>query len=595
MFNHRDNYLYLLIIYSAKNILMKKRYRELVYLVRTSDTAFLLFFAVLAGIGAGYGAVVFRWLIHEFTVMFFSGGKSLLSSLSSYYIVLIPAAGGLIVGFLVYYLAPETKGHGVPEVMYAVDREGGRIRVRVAVIKALASSVCIGSGGSVGREGPIVQIGSSLGSSLGQLFHLPREKVKILVACGAGGGIAATFNAPLAGIFFALEIILRSYAPRHLSSVVLASVLATVVSRKYLGNNPAFVVPAYQMNSPWEILFYLVFGLLAAVMAYLFIVTLYKSEDIFDRIPVPGFVKPAIGGLIIGVIGLYYPQVFGVGYKSIELALYGKVTALLALILVFAKLLATSVALGSGGSGGIFAPSLFIGSMLGVVFSKVTMILFPAIAINPGASAMIGMAAVFAGAAQAPISSILILFEMTGDYKIILPLMTAVVISTLVLRKWSRESIYTMKLARRGIDTSQPVQPDLLDVILVSEAMSRDVITLREETSVKEAGLMIKKTRHRGFPVVNENGMLAGIVTHKDINKALAAGKEKHPVKEIMSTDLIVSYPDECLRKALEKLGSRNIGRAPVVDPKNPGRIVGLVTRKNILKALHNYLKHSTP
>ncbi len=572
---------------------MKKRYRELIYLFRTSDTAFLLFFAVLAGIGAGYGAVIFRWLIREFNIFFFTDGQKLLQNISPFYIVLIPAVGGLIVGFLVYYLAPETKGHGVPEVMYAVDREGGRIRFRVAVIKSLASSICIGSGGSVGREGPIVQIGSSLGSSLGQIFHLPREKVKILVACGAGGGIAATFNAPLAGIFFALEIIMRSYAPRHLSSVVLASVLATVVSRYYLGNNPSFMVPSYQMNTPWEILFYLVFGFFTAIAAYLFIFTLYKTEDIFDSIPVPGFLKPAIGGLAIGVIGLYYPQIFGVGYKSIELALYGKVAAVLALILAFAKLLATSITLGSGGSGGIFAPSLFIGAMLGVVFSKITMILFPAIAISPGASAMIGMAAVFAGAAQAPISAILILFEMTGDYKIILPLMTAVVISTLVLRRWSRESIYTMKLARRGIDTSLTSQPDVLDIILVSEAMSRDVIAVNERQSVKEAGLMIKKTRHRGFPVLDDQGLLLGMVTHKDINKALADGKQDHPVREIMSTDLVVSYPDECLRKALEKLGTRNIGRAPVVDPGNPQKVIGLVTRKNILKAVHNYLKQN--
>ncbi len=570
---------------------MKQKVRNLIYLIRTSDTAFLLFFAVLAGIGAGYGAVVFRWLIHQFTLFFFTDGKTLLQSLGPYYIVLIPAAGGLLVGLMVVFLAPETKGHGVPEVMYAVDREGGRIRIRVAVIKALASSVCIGSGGSVGREGPIVQIGSSLGSSLGQVFHLSREKIRILVACGAGGGIAATFNAPLAGIFFALEIILRSYAPRHLSSVVLASVLATVVSRYYLGDNPSFMVPHYQMNSPWEILFYLVFGLLAAATAWLFIVTLYKTEDIFDKIPISAFLKPVLGGLIIGVIGLYYPQIFGVGYRTIELALYGKLAAGMALILVFAKLLATSVTLGSGGSGGIFAPSLFLGAMLGVTFSKLTMILFPEVAISPGASAMIGMAAVFSGAAQAPISAILILFEMTGDYKIILPLMTAVVISTLVLRKWSRESIYTMKLARRGIDVSQTGQPDVLDIITVSEAMSRDVITLHEQQTVREAGLMIKKTRHRGFPVLDDQGQLIGMVTHKDINKALAQQKENHPVREIMSTDLVTSYPDECLRKALEKLGSRNIGRAPVVDPDNPEKIIGLVTRKNILKAVHNFLK----
>ncbi len=568
---------------------IRQKYHELIFLFRTSDTAFLLFFAVLSGVGAGYGAVIFRWLIHQFNLAFFQDGKSLLHALGPYYVVLLPAVGGLIVGMLVYFLAPETKGHGVPEVIYAVDKQGGRIRFRVALIKALASSICIGSGGSVGREGPIVQIGSSLGSSMGQLFGLSKDKVRILVACGAGGGIAATFNAPMAGIFFALEVIMRSYAPRHLSSVVLASVLATVVSRHYLGNTPAFAIPPYQMNSAWEILFYLFFGLLAAVAGYLFIITLYKTEDIFDKIPLPDYLKPAIGGLVIGLIALYYPQIFGVGYKTIEVALYGKVTALLALVLLFAKLVATSVTLGSGGSGGVFAPSLFIGAMLGVTFSKLTLILFPAIGISPGASAMIGMAAVFAGAAQAPISSILILFEMTGDYKIILPLMTAVVISTLIVKRWSHESIYTKKLARRGIEVNKTGQPDLLEIIQVSEAMSKKVIYVKEDQRAREAGLMIKNTRHRGFPVVDANGDLCGMVTYRDINKALAGGKADQPVREIMTRNVIYCCPNESLKNALEKLGSKNIGRAPVIDPKNPKRVLGLISRKNIIRAIHNY------
>ena len=385
------------------------RFGRLAQTLRQFDVTSLLVFAILTGLCAGYGAVLFRWLIRFFQHWFFDKGKILFSFLGDYYVIIIPAIGGLIVGLIIYFLARETKGHGVPEVMMAVDLKEGRIRFRVALVKAIVSSLSIGSGGSVGREGPIVQIGSSIGSSLGQIFRLSGEKIRILVACGAGGGIAATFNAPLAGIFFALEVILRDFSPRHLSSVILSSVVATFVSRYYLGNKPSFDIPIYQLNNAWEIVFYMAFGLLAAVTGFLFIKMLYKSEDLFSKLPLPEYFLPALGGLMVGVIGLWYPQVFGVGYEHIELALYGKIATSLAIILLFAKMVATSLTLGSGASGGVFAPSIFIGAMLGVAFSKLTLIIFPGIGIQPGACALIGMAAVFAGAAQAPVTSILII------------------------------------------------------------------------------------------------------------------------------------------------------------------------------------------
>lgn len=568
----------------------RTKLQQLIQFIRRSDTAFLLIFSVFTGVGAGYGAVVFRWLIHLLTRVFFDGGKSIFSFMEGYYILIIPAVGGLLVGIITNYLAPETKGHGVPEVMLAIDKDGGKIRFRVAIVKAIVSSLSIGSGGSVGREGPIVQIGSSLGSSMGQIFNLTKDKIQILVACGAGGGIAATFNAPLAGIFFALEVILRNYSPRHISSIVLSSVIATVVSRSFLGNAPAFDVPIYQMNSAWDILFYMVFGLLAAVAGFLFIKVLYRIEDLFNKLPLQQYIYPAIGGLMVAVIGLWYPQVFGVGYKTIELALNGNITTALAIILLFAKLLATSLTLGSGGSGGVFAPSLFIGAMLGVAYSKLTLILMPNIGIEPGASALIGMAAVFAAAANAPISAILFLFELTGDYKIILPLMAAVIMAYLVMRGLSSESIYTLKLARRGLLSKSRKRSDALEYIIVEEAMSRNVITVNENALVEKAGLLIKKTRHRGFPVVDENNKLCGIITHKDINKALAKELGKHPISEVMSTDIITCNPEENLRQVMEKLGTKNIGRSPVIDPKYPGTIVGIITRKNIISAIHDVL-----
>jgi chloride channel protein, CIC family len=558
---------------------------------QTSETIFLLLFANIIGIGAGFGAILFRWLIAFFQKIFFDQGQHVLSFMGPYYVIIIPAAGGIIVGLLIFFFSSESKGHGVPEVMLAVATTGARIRPRVAAVKALVSSICIGSGGSVGREGPIVQISSALGSALGQLFRLTEDKKRILIACGAGGGIAATFNAPLAGIFFALEVILREYGTRYFSSVVLSAVTATVISRTFLGSNPAFVIPPYQLLSTWDLLFYFILGFLAAFIGVLFIKVLYKTEDLFDSFRIPSYVKPAIGGLILGGIGFYFPQIFGVGYTSIEQTLNGQLAPMLVLGLVGLKILASSLTLGSGGSGGVFAPSLFIGVMLGSSFGSLLHFLFPSLPISTGAYALVGMGAVFAGAAQAPISAILILFEMTGDYKIILPLMIACVIANLVVKRISRDSIYTLKLRRKGIDITKIIKRDLMENIRVSDAMFKKVITIDETMQVKNAGLMIKNTTHRGFPVLDEKGRLTGMVTYQDINKALNSGKGEISVAEIMNRDLIICYPEENLKTALEKLGERNIGRIPVVEHKDPAHLIGLVTREGIIAAYNREIR----
>ncbi len=562
---------------------IKKHLRFILGYFQTSETIFLLFFATLIGVGAGFGAILFRWMISSFENLFFNQGQHILSFLGTYYVIIIPAIGGLIVGLIVYFFASEAKGHGVPEVMLAVAVSGSKIRPRVAAVKALVSSICIGSGGSVGREGPIVQISSALGSTIGQVFRLSEDKRRILIACGAAGGIAATFNAPLAGIFFGLEVILREYGTRYFSSVVLSAVTATVISRTFLGSSPAFVTPPYELLSSYDILFYFVLGLLAAIVGWVFIKVLYKCEDIFDAVKIPSYLKPAFGGLLLGIIGLYFPQIFGVGYPSIEKTLNGQLAPFLILGLIGLKIVATSLTLGSGGSGGVFAPSLFIGAMLGSSFGSLIHLVFPGISVSPGAYALVGMAALFAGAAQAPISAILILFEMTGDYKIILPLMIACVISTLVIKWISRDSIYTMKLNRRGIDILKIKNEDLLQKIAVSEVMFRNVITVAETTTIRDAGLLIKSTTHRGFPVVDKLGRLKGIITHKDINSALNTGDGDKPVAEKMSTSLIYCFPDETLKDALEKLGEGNVGRLPVVERDNHEHLVGLITRKGVI------------
>jgi CIC family chloride channel protein len=562
-----------------------KHFGLLINNLRSSDTAFLLIFASIIGAGSGFGAIFFRWLIKLFQNLFFHEGQRVLSFMGSYYVILVPAIGGIIVGLIIHFFSSESKGHGVPEVMLAVAQAKSRIRPRVAAIKALASSICIGSGGSVGREGPIVQISSAIGSTLGQLLKLPEDKTRILIACGAAGGIAATFNAPLAGIFFALEIILGEYGIRNFSSVVLSAVIATVISRTFLGTMPAFNIPHYELATNWEIINYFFLGFLAALVAWIFIKALYGTEDFFDALKIPDYIKPAIGGLVLGIIGFFFPQVFGVGYGAIEQTLNGDLTPVLVIGLLGFKILATSLTLGSGGSGGVFAPSLFVGAMLGSLFGSTIHFLFSGFNISIGAYALVGMGAVFAGSAQAPITAILILFEMTGDYKIILPLMISCVISTLVLRRLSRDSIYSLKLSRKGINLENLRQEDLIYIIKVSDAMFKNVIYVSETNTVKEAGLLIKETTHRGFPVLDDKGLLKGIVTHQDINKALSLGKKDDLVRTIMTTDISVCYQDETLKAALEKMGERNIGRIPVVEHEDQKRLVGLITRKGIIEA----------
>jgi CIC family chloride channel protein len=556
---------------------------------RSSEFAFGATLATIVGIAAGLGAVVFRWLIAFFNRLLFGGGADVLSFLGHYYVILIPIIGGLIIGPLIYFTgALETKGHGVPEVMEAVATGGGRIRARVAAIKTLASSICIGSGGSVGREGPIVQIGSTIGSILGQRLYLSQEWIKTLVACGAAGGISATFNAPIAGVFFAHEIILGRILTRHFGFVVISSVIASVIAHAFLGNLQTFSVPAYTLNSYWELLLYFVLGAACALIGVLFIRALYKTEDIFDAIKIPEYMKPALGGIAIGLIGLYSPYLFGVGYDGVEQALLGKIGLITLIVLLLLKILATSFTLGSGGSGGIFAPSLFMGAMFGGFFGDAANRLLPNIAAPSGAYALVGMAAVFSAAARAPITAIIIIFEMSRDYAIILPLMLAVVISTLIAYRLSPESIYTMKLTRQGISIRTSEEADLLEKVTVHEVMTRDFPVVPPEMSFAEMAEKFAKSKHHGFPVVDKNNRLKGIITLDDMESKMGKKSQELTVGDMATTSLITAYPDESLRDVVQKLEAKEVGRIPVVDRKDPSRLVGVLRRYDILKA---YLK----
>jgi CIC family chloride channel protein len=552
------------------------------------ERTILLGTALIVGIGTGLGAAVFSILIQSMTRLSFEGGASALSFLGRYYVILIPALGGLIAGPIITFLAREAKGHGVPEVMEAVALRGGRIRPVVGVVKAVASSICIGTGGSAGREGPMVQIGSAWGSTVGQWLHFSDERIRNLVACGAAGGIAATFNAPIAGAIFALEVILQEFSVGYFSTVVISSVTASVIARLLMGDAPAFVVPSYSLVSIWELALYTVLGALASLAATAFILGLYKAEDIFDAWSIPEYLKPAAGGIALGLLGLYLPQVFGVGYQAIGNALLNPADFGLLIVLVAAKLLATSITLGSGNSGGIFAPSLFMGAMLGGAFGLVAHNLLPGFTATGGAYALVGMAAVFAGAARAPITAVLIVFEMSNDYRIILPLMLATAVSTILAERFSRESIYTVKLVRRGVRLALGRDIDVMQGVFVEEAMTpaakMDVV--HSDMSLDDLAKEFDRTRHHGFAVVDAHDELYGVVTHRDLEEAIhRGGTDSLAVRDIATVSPLTVYPDDPLWVALKRMGVRDVGRLPVVDRHNPRHLVGMLRRQDVIRA----------
>lgn len=552
----------------------------------SSETLVMVVFAVIVGIGAGLGTYIFVKMIEFFTNLFWGGGK-LLGLPGRSFVILLPALGGLIVGPLVHFVAPEAKGHGVPEVLTAIATRGGRIRPVVVLAKAVGSAITIGSGGSVGREGPIVQIGAAIGSNLGQLFKLNERRIIGLVASGAAAGIAATFNAPIAGVMFAVEVLLGEFGLINLSTMVVAAVTSSVVSQALLGNSPAFTVPAYSLNNPLELLLYLGLGITAGLVAILFVRALYFSEDIFEKWKFPPYLKPAIGGLGLGVLGFFLPDVFGTGFETISQVFLGNLGLVLLLVLVFGKILATTLTLGAGSSGGVFAPALFIGAVLGGAYGQIAQLVFPGLPASSGAYAMVGMAAVFAGAARAPITAILILFEMTRDYRIILPLMFATVISTILAARLEPESIYTLKLKLRGIDPLRRRNENLLAAIQVQEAMTREdeMALVNVDTSLQQLALMFQETGHHGYVVI-DHGELFGVVTLADLERAMTDQGTELTAGDICTRNIVTVYPDETLDEALRHFGALDVGRIPVVDRANPRRLVGVLRRNNIVQAL---------
>jgi CIC family chloride channel protein len=534
----------------------------------------LLVLAMVVGVGSAAFAVVFRWLIKSFTLVL-SGQVDYasvpgaahpgLEGLGRWFVIAAPVVAGLLYGPLVHVFAREARGHGVPEVMYAVARRGGRIRPQVAAVKALASAICIGGGGSVGREGPIVQIGSALGSTAGRIIGVAEPRMRVLVACGAAGGIAATFNAPLAGVFFAMELILADFTAQAFGMVVIASVTASALGRAMLGNQPFLPLPTFVVQSPVEYVYYAALGLLAGAVGVVFTRVLYLVEDACDAVwRGPEWLRPAVGGLLLGLVLLVLPQMYGVGYPVLGQAVAGRYALFFLLVLLVGKMLATSLTIGIGGSGGVFAPSLFIGAMLGSAFGILARIGLPS-AGPAGTYALIGMGAVFAGAARAPITAVVIMFELTGEYTIILPMMVAIVLATGLAHRLSADTIYTLKLRRRGVDLG--VRETIAGGSASVASVMRPVPpALRSTDTLAIAAVRLSEVDHGVLPVADPDGTYLGVITTRSVSEALAQGEP-----DVSPARALVELPDRVRGEDPVSLGVRaldagGVGAVPVFD-----------------------------
>jgi len=552
----------------------------------------LVALALGIGAGAGAGAVVFRYLILGFTYLF-SGHRDYSASggagygfghgIGVWFVLLAPMLGGLLYGPLIQRYAREARGHGVPEVMLAVAEHGGRIRPQVAVVKSLASALCIGSGGSVGREGPIVQIGSALGSTFGQLFRVSESQLRVLVACGAAGGISATFNAPIAGVFFGLEVILRDFEAESFGLVVLASFVADVIGRAAFGAHPFLALSAFDLRSPIEYPLYAALGLIAAFVGVAFIRVLYGAEDLADRVwRGPEWLRPAVGGLLLGVLLLVLPELYGVGYPPLEHAVEGRYVVGFLLLLLVGKLAATSLTIAIGGSGGVFAPSLFLGAMAGTAYGTLLHHAFPGSVGPAGAYGVVGMGAVFAAASRAPITAVIIVFELTGDYRIILPLMFAIAVAAGVARLLADDTIYTLKLRRRGIDITHVHPANHMRSITVAEAMQPLPAPIGAQTLLPVVIEQLAAEGGDGLAVVGADGRYLGTIGPLQIEQAMRRGTQEATAGELLQ-DVAPLRARQSLEEALVALLDARSGLPVVAEPS--GAPVGWLAHLDVLRA----------
>ncbi len=559
-------------------------------------TSLMSLLAVVIGFFAGLIAFLLYNLIGLFTNIFFFHRISFAFSSArnnhlGLLVVVTPVIGGIIVGIMAHYGSDKIRGHGIPEAMEAVLVNRSRIEPKVAILKPISAAIAIGTGGPFGAEGPIIQTGGALGSLVGQFLHTTAAERKVLLACGAAAGMAATFSTPIAGVILAIELLLFEFKSRSFIPLVIASTIATSVHFWLMGRGPMFAVGAVDFAVPHALPFYLVLGVLCGFAALAFSRSLYWVEDQFEKLPIHEMWWPAIGALGLGIIGYFVPRVLGVGYDTISDILNTRMLLGGLLAVMIFKSAALVISLGSGTSGGLLAPMFMASAAMGSAFAMIVDKLWPAANLSPGAFALVAMGAVFGAASRAAFTFIIFAFEITRDYNSILPLMLVTVIADGIAVYYAKNSIMTEKLARRGLRIHQDYEPDVLQQVRVEETMSPDFDTVPGAMTVAELASRISRhdpavTHHQGLFVLDADQQLAGIITRSDLMRALdqdpSGGKS---VLDASSRDLVVTYPDEVLYDAAARMLRANVGRLPVVDRKQPRQPMGYLGRSSIMAA----------
>ncbi len=590
---------------------MKTLYLKFLKNLNLTQVARIIIFSTIVGIIAGLGAVIFyvmiKFVTHYALVEFCGyhfpkvfGEKELFElkhhvEFTRWKFLIVPTIGGLISGWIVYTFAPEAEGHGTDSVIETIHKKNSRFKLRIPFIKTIASAITIGTGGSGGREGPIAQIGASISAILARYLKLSDYEIRIAACCGMGAGIGAIFKSPLAGAIFGVEVLYRSSDMEYEALVpgIISAIIAYSVFCIFFGFSPMFITQPMKFVHPLELVPYTLLGLICSIFGIFYVKAFYGVRDIFKGIPIPDHFKPAIGGLLTGLLAFAIPQVISTDYGQIQNMFFNENYALwfLFLLIVF-KILATSFSIGSGGSGGIFGPAMFIGASVGTFSGEIFKIIFPNLIQNPSSYTVVGMAGFFAGIAHTPISTLLMVSELTGNYNLLVPTMWVCAITFILCRNYT---IYEKQVFSRF---DSPIHKkeylmSILEDIKVSDIMVKNPETIPENMVFKDILEYIPKTKFTIFPVVNSKGELEGIISFHNIRDIVfEEGLENLVVaKDLVDEKTEKIYPDSNLMEAVEKFGMSESDMLPVVDKKDPKKLLGIITRKDIMKAYNEHAK----
>lgn len=566
-----------------------RREEELGDFTADARLLWLSLLAVVVGLVCAVIALVLLSLIGLFTNLFFYQRVSFAfvspaNTTIGPWVIVVPAFGGLIIGLMARYGSERIRGHGIPEAMEAILIGRSRIQPRVAILKPLSSAISIGSGGPFGAEGPIIMTGGAFGSIMGQLLHLTAAERKTLLVAGAAGGMSATFGTPVAAMLLAVELLLFEWKPRSLIPVAVASATAAMLRIALMGSGPLFPTPPHPTLSISALLFCPIVGILAGMGSYVLTIAVYAAEDLFRRLPIHWMWWPIMGGLVVGMGGWFFPEVLGVGYDTIRTLISGNFTVRLLLAVLLVKSTIWAISLGSGTSGGVLAPLLMIGAALGGLEATILPIG------DPGVWALVSMAAILGGTMRSPFTGVIFALELTHQVNLLLPLLIACVAAYAFTVLTLRRSILTEKVARRGHHLTREYAVDALEVMTVGRVMTREVVTMPATLTLQEARRQLftpgARPKHQGYPVVDSAGKLMGIITRSDLaDLSLPDEAAEETLADLIGHKLVVAFPDEPLRRITNRMLAANVGRLPIVAHDQPDRLMGIVTRSDVLKA----------